>query len=575
MVVGWSSKTRNRLIAMFWLFAGLYLLVACRLFSLQVMQQKKFGDIAKAQQEGEIEIPALRGDIRDRNNIVLATSLSLYSIAMNPREVKDPEATALALSQVLGRPKAELDKILSSGATFAWAKRKVEDKVADQVRELALPGVFLLKEQTGQRFYPKGRLLGTLLGATGTDDQGLDGFEATYDHTLAGKVGLAQVFLDRDGYTMPDTAMLIRPPHEGHSVVLTIDETIQYVAQRELSKCVKESHAKGGVCLVMDIKTGEMLAWAVAPDFPADKFSQVPAELRRNRAITDPYEPGSTFKVFSIASAIEAGVSPDDVFPSGGVISIGGWTIHNADDGLDAAGMETVTNILTYSFNVGTANIALKMGRNTVGKGLEAFGFGHLTGIDLMGESEGIINPYKGWADIDLATTSFGQSVGVTPIQLVSAMQSIANNGVRLRPHVVKAVVDSEGNVVKRFEPVEINRPISADTARKVRTILLNVCEKGTGKRARIPGYQIGGKTGTAQVVDHGVYASGKYTASFLGIAPVDNPRIVCLVKIEEPYPVFWGGVVAAPVFHNVVKESLWKLGVRPNQPIVEDEQQP
>lgn len=571
-MVGWSSKTRNRLIAMFWLFAGAYLLVACRLFTLQVLQQDKFGTIARHQQEGQIEIPALRGDIRDRNNIVLATSLSLNSVAINPSEVKDREATARALSKLLNKKKEDLDRILASGATFAWGERKVEDKVADQVRELNLPGVFLLKEQTGQRFYPKGRLASHLIGATGTDDQGLDGLEGTWDHTLGGKVGLAQVFLDRDGYSMPDTAMLIRPAQEGHSVILTIDETIQYVAQRELARCVKESNAKGGVCLVMDAKTGEMLAWAVAPDFPADKFSEVPASLRRNRAITDPYEPGSTFKVFSIATAINNGVEPDDLFPSGGVMMIDGWSIHNANDGLDAGGVETVRDILTFSFNVGTANIALQVGRKKVGEGLEAFGFGQLTGIDLTGESEGIVNPYKGWANIDLATTSFGQSVGVTPIQLVSAMQAIANNGVRMRPHVVKAVVDHDGNVIKRVEPEVLNRPVTEATARKVRDILLNVCEKGTGKRAKVPGYLVGGKTGTAQVVENGGYGSN-YIASFLGVAPVDNPRIVCLIKIEHPTPVYWGGVVAAPVFHNVAKEALWKLGVRPNQPIDKDEE--
>ncbi len=570
-MAGWSSRTRNRLIAMFWLFACAYLLVGLQLFRVQVVDQKRFGSIARAQQEGDLEIPALRGDIRDRNNIVLATSLALYSVAVNPREVRDRAATARALSEHLHKKEAELERILASGATFVWAERKVEDKVAEKVRELKLPGVFLLKEPNGRRFYPKGRLASHLLGATGIDDQGLDGLEAAYDQSLGGRPGLARVFLDRDGYAMPDAATLIRPVQEGRNVVLTLDETIQYVAERELARTVKESNARGGICLVMDVKTGEMLAWAIAPDFPADKFSEVPPALRRNRAITDPYEPGSTFKVFTVAAALQNGVKPDDVFTSGGVLSIGGWTIHNANDGLDAAGVETVTNILTYSFNVGTASIALKIGRKALGESLSAFGFGHPTGVDLVGESEGIVNPYKGWADIDLATTSFGQSVAVTPIQLISGMQAIANNGVRLRPHVVKAVVDGEGNILKRIEPKELGRPISPETARQMRDILLNVCEKGTGKRARIPGYLVGGKTGTAQVVDNGVYAGGRYTASFLGLAPVDNPRIVVLVKIEEPTPVYWGGVIAAPVFHNVAKEALWKLGVRPNQKIVEE----
>ncbi|MEW6282668.1 MAG: penicillin-binding transpeptidase domain-containing protein [Candidatus Eremiobacterota bacterium] len=570
-MAGWSGRTRNRLIVLFWLFAFTYLLVAGRLLRVQVLDDGRFAAIARAQQEGELEIPALRGEIRDRNDVVLATSLALYSVALNPREVKDKAGTATALARVLGRKSETIERLVQGPGTFVWADRKVSDKVAEQVRKLNLAGVFLLKEPSGRRFYPKGHLASILLGATGIDDQGLDGLEATFDHYLGGQPGKARAYLDRDGYSMPDQAVLIRPAQEGHHLVLTLDETIQFVAERELNKAVQENNAKGGICLVMDVKTGELLAWAVAPGFPADRFSQVPAALRRNRAITDPYEPGSTFKVFLAASALDSGVRPTDMFVAGDSIVVDGWSIHNANDGLGASGMETLTDIIVYSFNVGTSSVAMRIGKKAYYKHLRAFGFGEPTGVDLVGEAEGIIKPLDDWADIDNCTISFGQCVAATPIQLLSGMQAIANDGVRMRPHLVKAVLDSEGDVVKRFEPTEIGRPIREQSAREMRAILLEVCKRGTGKRANIPGYLVGGKTGTAQVVDNGVYAGGRYIGSFLGIAPIDNPRIAVLVKLEEPTPVYWGGVVAAPVFSKVAREALWKLGVRPNQPIVEE----
>ncbi len=238
--------------------------------------------------------------------------------------------------------------------------------------------------------------------------------------------------------------------------------------------------------------------------------------------------------------------------------------IQNANDGLDAAGVETIKDIIAYSFNVGTSNIAFALGKEKFSKHLDEFGFGHLTGIDLVGESEGILAPVKDWEKLNLATISFGQGVAVTPIQLVSGMQAIANGGIRMRPRVVQAITDHEGRTVERFDPQEISRPITPDTSRKMLDILENVCEKGTGKRARIRGYRVGGKTGTAQLVENGVYADGDYVASFLGVAPVDDPRIVMLVKIEKPHP-YWGGVVAAPVFNRVAEKALWKLGVKPN----------
>lgn len=561
------------MISLFWLFAGFACILGIRLFKLQWVDHKRYLDRADAQHLGEAELPAIRGEIRDRNNVVLATSIARWSVAVNPEVLaakhnKDKAVDGLAT--ILKQKPETVREVVSRPGTFGWVSRKVRDNEAKLIRELKLEGVFLVKEPTpGRRYYPKGNLGSHLLGTTGVDDQGLDGLEGAWEHYLRGKPGILRAFMDRDGWaTLEHPTALIKPAEVGNNVILTIDETIQYVAERELAKQVKDYNATGGIILVMDAKNGDVLAMAMNPTFAAQDFGKVKPEVRRNRAITDPYEPGSTFKVFLAASALDTGLQPTDVFPSSGVLSFGGWVIQNANDGLDAAGVETIKDIIAFSFNVGTANIAFAIGKNAFSDHLDGFGFGHLTGIDLVGESEGILAPVKDWEKLNLATISFGQGVAVTPIQLVSAMQAVVNGGIRMKPRVVSAITDEEGRVVERFEAEEIGRPITPDTSKKMLDILENVCEKGTGKRARIPGYRVGGKTGTAQLVENGVYAEGDYVASFLGVAPIDDPRIVVLIKIEKPQP-YWGGVVAAPVFNRVAEKALWKLGVKPDPKLI------
>lgn len=565
-----TKKTnRGRVITLFWLFAGLAGLLSARLVKLQYVDHAYYLDRADAQHLGEAELPALRGDIRDRNNVVLATSIARWSVAANPDALQkegDTDKAVALLSEKLGVKEEGIRKIVERPGTFGWVSRKVKDDVAVAVRESGIKGLFLVKEPTpGKRYYPKGRLGSHLMGTTGIDDQGLDGLEGSYEHELSGTPGILRAFMDRDGWaTLEHPTALIRPAEPGNNVILTIDETIQYVAERELAKQVKAFNAAGGIVVVMDARNADILAMAVNPDFPAKDFAEVDPATRRNRAVTDPYEPGSTFKVFCAASALDSGMSPADMFPSGGVMSVDGWSIHNANDGLYAGAMESLKDIMAFSFNVGTANVAFAIGKDKYYAHLLKFGFGSLTGIDLVGESEGILSDAKDWARINTATISFGQGVAVTPVQLVSAMQAVANGGVRMKPHVVKAVTDAEGNVVRRNEPEAINQPISTKAANDMLMILENVCEKGTGKLARIPGYRVGGKTGTAQMVENGVYASGQYVASFLGVAPIDDPRIVVLVKIEKPQP-YWGGLVAGPVFRAVAEPALWKLGVKPD----------
>lgn len=557
------------MITLFWLFAGFAGLLSARLIKLQYYDHPYYLDRADAQHLGEAELPALRGEIHDRNGVVLATSISRWSIAVNPEELQrtnQVDQAVTMLAEATSLKETEVREVVERPGTFGWISRKVDDEAARSVRDAGIKGVFLVKEPTpGKRYYPKGRLASHFLGTTGVDDQGLDGLESSYEDHLSGTPGLLRAFMDRDGWaTLEHPTALIRPAEPGHNVVLTIDESIQYVAEKELARQVKEYHASGGIVIVMDARNAEILAMAINPDFPAEDFAAVKPEIRRNRSVTDPYEPGSTFKVFLAAAALNVGVKPSDTFASGGIMSVDGWTIHNANDGLYAGAMETLKDIIAFSFNVGTANVALSIGKEKYYDHLLKFGFGDKTGIDLVGESEGILSPASEWANINTATISFGQGVACTPVQLVSAMQSIANGGVRVRPRVVKAVTDHEGNVIERFEPEIIGQTISPEASKQMLDILENVCENGTGKRARVPGYRVGGKTGTAQLVENGVYAPGKYIASFLGVAPVDDPRIVVLIKIEKPTP-YWGGLVAGPVFNRVAEKALWKLGVKPD----------
>ena len=564
-----TGKNRGRVITLFWLFAGFAGLLGGRLIKLQFVDHQHYLNRADAQHLGEAELPALRGEIRDRNNVVLATSIARQSVAVNPELIQNKglvDETVEGLAEKLDIKPAVIREVVERPGTFGWIERKVREPVAKVIREAEMPGVFLVNEPTpGKRYYPKGSLLAQLLGATGIDDQGLDGLESAHEHRLAGVPGILRAFMDRDGWaTLEHPTALLKPAEAGNNIILTIDETIQYVAEKELAKQVKAYNASGGVVMVMDARNGEVLAMAMNPDFPAKDFANVDPKIRRNRAITDPYEPGSTFKVFLAAAALDTGVHPDDKFQSGGVLNINGWTIHNANDGLYAGAYESVKDIIAFSFNVGTANIAFHIGKDAYYKRLIDFGFTEPTGVDLVGESGGILSPAKSWERINTATISFGQGVACTPIQLCSAMQAVANGGVRVRPRVVKAVTDSQGNTIERFEPEEISRPISPKASRQMLEILENVCENGTGKRARVPGYRVGGKTGTAQMVENGAYSAGNYIASFLGVAPIDDPRIVVLIKIEKPSP-YWGGLVAGPVFKAVAEKALWKLGVKPD----------
>ncbi len=568
-MIGWKNQVRDRLIVVFYFLILLFLIIGYRLISLQIFQHDLYKSKAESQHKGTITIPALRGSIMDRKYVVLANSLALTSITADPTLIKDRHKTAVLLSQILGDSEEVLESKLGAATRFVWIARKLDDDKVQKIIKLELPGIFTMKETTGKRFYPKGELASHILGCTGIDDQGLDGIEAVMDSYLKGKPGKMTAEMDLVGRLIPGGISSLVNATSGYNVVLTIDESIQYIVETALEKAVKAYGADTGSVLVMDAKTGEILALANKPDYKSkDPKSPDYMQLTRNSIVTDAYEPGSTFKVVLAAAALDSGkVGMNDQIQCGDTIQAGGWTLHNANDGFGGNATETITDIIAFSFNTGSVAMGLRMGSKIFYDYIVKFGFGDITGIELPGETEGILPPLKDWSEINLATISFGQGIAVTPLQIVSAVQGSINNGEQMQPRIIRQILDSEGNIVKDFKPEIKSRPISKETSYKVNMILRNVVENGTGKKARIPGYLVGGKSGTANVVENGIYAKGKYIASFVGFAPAEDPKFVMLVKIKNPKGTIWGGTVSGPIFAEIGREILWRLGIPPSFP--------
>lgn len=569
----YTRKKRSRFVILFYFTVLLFILLVVRLVKLQACEHEKFLDIAKGQHEGWSQIHALRGAIFDRNGANLAFSLAMPSVAANPAKIINKDQTAFYLALALGKQKKEIMDAIDIPGTFAWIARKVDAQSVNKIKRLSLPGIFIIDEPSGRRFYPKGKIASHVLGYAGIDDQGLEGVEASYDQILSGKSGSLEAEMDQIGRIMPGGNSEFTPPTPGKDIYLTIDETIQFVVEKELEAAVKKHNAAGGSIIVYDPRTGDVLAMASYPSYSPSKGSTAPRINVRNRGVCDSYEPGSTFKVILAAAALDSGkVTTKDQFFCGRSLEVGGYSLRNADDGLQSpTGRETVEGVITYSFNVGAAAIGMRIGTNILYKYVDMFGFGKRTGIDLSGETEGILTPGKYWKPINLATISYGQGIAVTPLQMVSAFGAIANEGALMKPRVVRKIIGSDGRVYHDNVPCKRGQVLKPQTCHEMLKILTNVCENGTGKKARIPGYTVGGKTGTANVVNNGVYVGDKFIASFIGIVPIEDPRLVILIKIDEPKGVIWGGAVAAPVFNRVGSQILWRLGIQPTSQVTSE----
>ncbi len=555
----------------FYVFFVIALFLLYRLYRVQVQQGPDLAEQARAQHIGTIEFSARRGAIVDRDGTPLVRSLPSESIYAVPPQVKNKDAAAAALARILHRDAAGIDLALHDSSQFRWIARKVSRETVARVRSLHLAGIAIKGEDTGMRVNIAGRLASNVLGFVGLEESGLDGAEYAFDAILRGTAGSMTMETDQFGTAIPfGQTTVVKPAHPGKTLRLTIDSFLQFQTERALQDTMKQWHARSATAVVMDPRTGEILAMANAPDYEPANYGRYSSDAWRNRAVMDAYEPGSTFKLVTAAAALDAGIAPDARFPAKDELVVGGRTIHNAEDG-EAAGngpTESIEDIIAHSHNVGAAEIGAAVGPTRMAKTIAAFGFGTPTHVDLPGENPGIVPPTSEWSGSSLATISFGHGISTTPIALIRAYCAIANGGILMRPRIASAILAPDGTVVYRY-PAEIEgRAISANTAAILRSYLRAVVLRGTGNpSAKVPGYTTAGKTGTAQVVENGRYLPGAYIASFIGMIPAEAPRFVILVKVERPVGAIYGGVVAAPAFRRIAQAAMLHAGVMPEIP--------
>jgi cell division protein FtsI (penicillin-binding protein 3) len=548
-------------------FVVIFGLLVAKAFQLQVLGQEKWQKRAELQHQRIIPLIPERGTIYDRNGEELAISLEVDSVFVEARKISDPAQTARALARVLGLPQNSISSKIQSSRNFAWIKRQVSPRESEAVRALALEGVGTIKEH--RRFYPNAEIAAQIVGFTGLDPDGLEGLELKYNNLLLGQGGFLVTERDALGRGMGSGGAVVRQGQGGHHLHLTVDRNLQYIAEKELAQGVAKARAKGGTVVILDPHSGEVLAMASNPDFNPNAFQKYKPAQWRNRALSDAFEPGSTFKIFLMAAALNENIirTTDRIYCEKGSFRVGGRTIH------DIRPHETlsVPEILKVSSNIGSAKIGKALSRDRYHRYITAFGFGAPTGIELPGEAVGMVRRPAEWFEIDLAAISFGQGVSVTPLQLAVATAAIANGGRLMSPYLVERVVDPAGRVVERRTPQTVRQVISQETARQVREMMVySLGEGSSGSRANIPGFRAGGKTGTAQKVDRvtGGYSADKRLASFVGFAPAEDPRLVILVMIDEPQGQVFGGLVAAPVFASIAGQALRHLQVRPTLPI-------
>lgn len=547
-----------------------FLLVSARLVVLQAFQHAEWSKRAEREHEKNVSIEAERGAIYDRNGTVLAMNVEIPSVYAVPGEIRNPAAVSRQLGPLLNIDPKSLAKKLGEERSFVWLARKIEPAKAEEIRRLRLDGIGFVMES--QRFYPKRALFGHLLGFAGLDNRGLEGIELKYDTTLRGEKGWLVLERDAHGKSIFPKDLNYIAPSRGKDLHLTVDEVIQHISERELDRVVDRTQAKGGAIIVMDPWSGEILAMAVRPRFnPNTVRTHQPSEWR-NRAITDAYEPGSTFKIVTAAAALEEKVvDPNEMIDcEKGSYRIFGTVLNDHDP----VGVVPFRQVIAKSSNIGTAKVAERLGEKRMSGYIRAFGFGERLGIDLLGETPGLVRDTKQWSKRSLASVAIGQEIGVTPLQVITAVSAIANGGWVMTPHLVRQVkeidlqrVGGEGRVIKESSPQVRRRAVSEGTAREMVRILEGVVSKsGTGALAAIPGYAAAGKTGTAQKIDPatGRYSSHAFVSSFVGFAPAEDPAVAILVMVDEPEGEAWGGSVAAPVFSTIGREVLHYLKVPP-----------
>jgi len=515
----------------------------------------------------QIPYEAERGDILDRNGEVLATNVSQPSVLVVPKQVRDPVKTAEKLARVLNASKEHIYQLITKKASTVYIKpegRKISNEKAAEVRSLHLPGVFIAEDF--KRHYPYGRFLSHVLGFAGVDNQGLIGLESYYDDLLKGVRGHVDFYSDAQGNRMSSLKDKYVPPKDGLDLVLTIDHRVQTIIERELDQTEQKYHPDNAIAIAMNPNTGEILGISTRPDFNPENYQNVAPEIyNHNLPIWRTYEPGSTFKVITLAAALQEHLVDlqHDSFYDPGYITVAGTDLHCWKRG--GHGSETFLEVVENSCNPGFVELGQRLGKDRLFSYIHKFGFGAKTGIDLEGESTGILFKEDKIGPLEAATTAFGQGVSVTPIQQIAAVAAAINGGYLYTPYLAKEWVDPEtGEIVSRNAPQLRRRVISEETSKKVRYALESVVANGTGRNAFVEGYRIGGKTGTAQKVSGGRYLENNYILSFMGFAPADDPQIIVYVAVDNPKgTVQFGGTVAAPLAGKIISDSLQALGVK------------
>jgi cell division protein FtsI (penicillin-binding protein 3) len=557
------DASRRRALVIISLLVFWMLIITTRLVYLQTFQHEMLARRARVQQQDAIETTPMRGLVLDRQGRELARSVDTESFFAVPTEIEDEERVAVSLAPLVGSDSETLAVRLREGKEknrkFVWLARKLDAEQAQRVAALKINGVYSLKEP--KRFYPNGQLASHVLGFVGLDEVGLGGVEQVYNERIQGEAG--KLFVETDAHRRPYSSLEVEP-RPGESVVLTIDQMVQYRTEQALVAAVENSKAKSGTAIVLDPRTGEILALANAPSFDPNDARTASPEYRANQALQNIYEPGSTFKIVAYSGAIEEGmVKPDDrIDCQMGQINVNGRIVHDHH----AFGTLTITEALAKSSNVAAIKLGLRLGDARMYDYIRRYGFGARTNVELPGETAGLLRPVAKWQPTSMGSIAMGQEVGVTPLQMAAAFGAIANDGVRISPHLVREIRAQDGTLTYQAQP-ETHRVVSAETARTLRGMLESVTVSGTAKKAQVEGYTAAGKTGTAQKIDPRTktYSATKYIGSFVGFAPVNNPAVVIIVVIDEPAGAYHGGDVAAPVFREIAEQILPDLGVAPD----------
>jgi stage V sporulation protein D (sporulation-specific penicillin-binding protein) len=559
---------RKRTVRVFFILAAVLFLLLGRIGYIQFVRGEELQQKALDNRLREVPVEAKRGTIYDRNNNELAISVSADSVGAFPPQVKKSgkaEKIAADLAKILDMKEADVLKKITQNSSFVWVKRKIPDfETGKKIRDLDLPGIEVYEES--QRFYPNNELACHILGFAGIDNQGLEGIEIMYDDELSGIPGSIVIEFDGTGRELPHAVHRYIAPEDGNSLVLTIDETIQYVVERELDGLMNgTTKPKSATIIVMDVETGELLALASRPGYDPNNYRDFPEKNWRNVAVSNSYEPGSTFKIITAAAAMEENlIKPGETFHDPGYIRVGPERIKCWSS--RPHGTQTFGKGMENSCNPVLVTIGLRLWEKDKGlfyRYIRGFGFGSKSGVSLSGEAAGMMIPENQLREINIATIAMGQEIAVTPLQMITGISAVANGGFLMQPQLVKEVRDSKGKVVEKIEPKQIRQVISKSVSQELCLILENVVKQGTGSRAYIKGYRVAGKTGTAQKAGPGGYMPGKYVASFAGFAPANDPKLACIVVVDEPsgYPVY-GGTLAAPVFQKIMEDSLAYLGV-------------